>query len=136
MDSSFFKNATKQQKEHIDKMLTLIRKYAPQLIESEGDSKWTDGNIIFKFENSQPGDYVYMINPLANGSISLHIMPFYGVKEYVEKYGEALKPFEAGKSCIHFKSYNDLDEKILIDIIENGTDKFKEIIEEMRSKRR
>lgn len=122
--------STAHQQEQINSILELVRTHAPNLVEMDGDTKWTTGNIVFKYPDyKKEGDYVFMVGALKSGKTTFHLMPLYGVPGMAQKYSQELKSFAAGKSCINFKNYADLPEAALIDIIKTGTPLFKEVYE-------
>ncbi|BCE03080.1 hypothetical protein [Marinicellulosiphila megalodicopiae] len=112
-----------------------ISKHAPELIELEGDSKWTQGNLLFRFPEDEQGFYAFMLGALASKKVSLHIMPLYGIEHFRVKYEQAFKPFISGKSCIQFSKFNDLPQKALLDVVKNGTKQFKSVMQAQRNKK-
>jgi hypothetical protein len=127
-------NASTHQREQIQKVTSFIEKHAPDLNKMDGDSKWTDGAILYKYDGMQDGFYVFMVGPISGDKVSWHMMPLYGVLEFQDKYQEDLKPFEAGKSCINFKNFDDLPLEALEDIVSEGTKAFFPIWEKHRKK--
>ena len=117
-----FKNSPNSDTLHeISLVLNFIRKHAPELIEKEGDSKWTSGHRVFAFKDDEPGMYTFMVGALKSGKVTWHIMPMYGVAEMKNRWSQVLSPFVSGKSCIQFKSFNELPLEALEDIVSNGT---------------
>ncbi len=127
---------TDQQDETIDRVRAFIREHAPDLIETGGDSRWTVGNILFRYESDAPGMYAYMVGPLKNGKVSWHLMPLYAVESIREKCSEPLKPFISGKSCIQFARFDDLPLETLRLLVTDGTPLFKEAMEAHLRKRK
>jgi len=119
----------------IEACVRFIRKHAKDLIEMEGDSKWTKGNLIFRETFDKEGMYTFMVGALASGKVTLHIMPLYAINEFKEKYKDSFAPFSSGKSCIQFKHFKDLPKKELEDIIKNGSKQFKIIMQDYYKKR-
>ena len=66
-----------------------------------------------------------MVGALKNGKVTWHMMPMYGVTEMKEKWSDSLAPYVSGKSCINFKTFSELPEDALLDIVQNGTPMFK-----------
>lgn len=120
----------------VDKTLQFIRKYAPELTEQAGTSKWTDGHTVFFDPATTPDQFVFMVGALKNGKVTWHLMPMYGVPELKERWTEALKPFASGKSCIHFRQFNELPQDALQDIVKHGAPRFSEIVREMKKNKR
>jgi len=120
----------------IEDTIKFIRQHSKNLTEKPGDSKWTDGHCVFCFANDEPGMYAYMVGALKSGKVTLHMMPMYGVAEMKEKWSEDLKPFVSGKSCINFKSFEDLPIAALLDIVQRGTGMFKEEMTAYYAKRK
>ncbi len=109
----------------INKVLEFIRIHAPSLKEKAGSTKWSQGHTVFCFNNEETdGAYVFMIGALKSGKVTWHMMPLYGVEEVKEKYTDNLKPFQSGKSCIQFKSFDDLPLSDLEKIVSEGTPLF------------
>ena len=131
----FKNNPTSSTLKEINLCLAFIRKHAPDLIEVEGDSKWTKGNVIFREDFDKPGMYTFMLGALANGKVTLHLMPLYGIKSLKDKYTTEFKSVSSGKSCIAFKYFNDLPLSALQDIIENGSKQFKIVMQAYYAKR-
>lgn len=120
----------------INKVLSFIRQHAKGLIEKPGDSKWTEGNCLFSFEDDQPGFYTFMVGALKNGKVTWHMMPMYGVVDMKKKWGKELSPFTSGKSCIQFKKFDDLPREALLDIVKNGTAMFQQVMLEHRANKK
>lgn len=120
---------SEHQSRQIQRVCDFIAEHTGELIPCAGDSRWTEGHILFRYESDQPGMYAYMTGPLKNGRVSLHLMPLYALPELRDKYLEAFEPFAAGKSCIHFAHFDELPFDALADIVENGTPRFKAAME-------
>lgn len=129
-------NPSEETLAEINQTLTFIRKFDKTLVEKPGDSKWTDGHTVFCFENDEPGMYTHMVGALKNGSVTWHMMPMYGVTEMKEKWGDALSSFVSGKSCIKFKTFSELPQDALEDIVKNGGPLFKKEMEAYYAKRK
>jgi len=127
---------TDQQDTEIDRVRAFIREHAPYLIEAAGDSRWTEGKILFRFESDEPGMYAYMVGPLKNGKISWHLMPLYAVESIRDQCEALLKPFVTGKSCIAFRSFDDLPLDTLTTVVRDGTPAFQEAMEAHLAKRK
>lgn len=126
---------TEHQRREIDRVCDFIVWHSRDLTQIAGDSRWTEGNVLFRYESDEPGMYAYMVGPLKDGRISLHLMPLYALPELREQHAEAFKPFSAGKSCIHFDSFDDLPQEALKDVIERGTPQFKAAMEAQLDKK-
>lgn len=129
-------DTTDHQATEIDRVRAFIHEHAPDLIETAGDSRWTEGKILFRFESDEPGMYAYMIGPLKNGKVSWHIMPLYAVESIRDACEAALKPFVTGKSCIAFKTFDDLPVDALTTLVRDGTPLFREAMEAHLAERR
>ena len=129
-------DATDQQAAEIDRVRAFIRDNAPDLIETAGDSRWTEGKILFRFESDEPGMYAYMVGPLKNGKVSWHLMPLYAVESIRDACEAALKPFITGKSCIAFQHFDDLPLEALTTLVRDGTPLFHEAMEAHLAKRK
>lgn len=127
-------NADEHQQAQIDKIVDLVTKLAPDLELIPGNSKWSEGNLVFRYPGSDDGVYAFMLGALKNGKTTFHMMPYYGLPDMRAKYDEVFKPFISGKSCINFKNYDDLPLNALEDVVENGTPAFKPIWEEYHKK--
>lgn len=122
-------DANEHQRAEIDRVRAFIREHAPDLTETVGDSRWTEGKLLFRYASDEPGMYAYMVGPLKNGKISWHLMPLYAVESIRESCEAALKPFVTGKSCIAFKSFDDLPVEALTIVVRDGTPLFKEAMD-------
>ncbi|EAR10179.1 hypothetical protein [Reinekea blandensis] len=120
----------------IDKTLQFIRERAPELFEREGATKWTEGHRVF-FDPEGPDDqYTFMVGALKNGNVTWHMMPIYAVPELKERWATALRPFLSGKSCIQFKSFDELPQDALDDIVRKGTPAFGQVLNTLKKKKR
>lgn len=120
----------------IEKTVSFIRKHSKNLVEKPGDSKWTEGHLVFAFQDDAPGMYAHMVGALKNGKVTWHMMPMYGVSEMKEKWSDVLAPFVSGKSCINFKQFEDLPAEALLDIVQQGTPLFKQEMDAYYAKRK
>lgn len=129
-------NPSQQTLVEIEATLAFIRKHQAELVELPGDSKWTSGYKVFRYDSDGEGLYTFMVGALKNGKVTWHIMPLYGVTEIKDKWLDQLQPFVSGKSCINFKKFSDLPEDALIDIVKRGSKLFKEVMIEYHNKRK
>jgi hypothetical protein len=120
----------------IENTLNFIRQHSNELIEIEGDSKWTAGNVLFRDKDEAVGMYTYMVGALSNGKVTLHIMPLYAVDELNSKYSSDFKPFSSGKSCIKFSKFSDLPIDALRDVIQTGAPLFRDVMKAFNAKRK
>jgi hypothetical protein len=110
----------------INKVRDLIRELAPYLEEKDGDSKWTEGKIIFKSPGTPEGYYVYMVGPISSDLTTFHLMPMYSDPDMQKKYIKVLKPFSSGKTSLNFREFEELPLEAIKDIITRGTKPFME----------
>jgi hypothetical protein len=120
----------------IENTLQFIRQHSIDLVEKEGDSKWTQGHTVFAFDDDDPGMYTFMVGALKNGAVTWHMMPMYGVSEMKEKWTESLAPYVSGKSCINFKRFSELPQEALRNIVSNGTPLFQKEMQAYYAKRK
>lgn len=117
------------QSREIERVCDFIAEHGPELTQCAGDSRWTYGNVLFRYRSDNPGMYAYMVGPLENGGVSLHLMPLYALSDLWDKHREAFKPFIADKSCIHFRNFYDLPLDALADVVKEGTPRLKAAME-------
>jgi len=120
----------------IEKTLNFIRQHSKNLVEKPGDSKWTLGQTVFAFPDNKSGMYTYMVGALKSGKVTWHMMPIYGVTLMKEKWQESLASFKSGKSCIQFKSFDELPSDAITDIVRNGTPLFKTEMDSYNARRK
>ena len=111
--------------QEVQKIITLINKLAPELVQVNGDSKWTEKQILFRYPDDVKGSYYFAISRLTSGKISWHMMPYYGIPELQLKWQEKLRAFSKGKSCIHFYKFDELPHDAITAIVEFGSIKFR-----------
>ena len=120
----------------IDKTRRFICEHAPELIEQDGSSKWTDGHRVFYDPDESADQYTFMVGALKNGNVTWHMMPIYAVSELKERWATSLQPFLSGKSCIQFKTFAELPQDALEDIVRNGTPAFQQVLKTLKKKKR
>jgi len=126
----FKNNPSVETLEEINKTLSFIRQHTTGLLEHEGYTKWTQGQIVFSDKIEEQLTFVYMVGALKTGKVTLHIMPYYAVESLREKWSEALNPFISGKSCINFNKFSDLPETAISNILMEGTREFNTLMTE------
>lgn len=117
-------NASDFQMIQINKVRELIHELAPYLEETEGDSKWTAGKIIFKSPGTPEGYYVYMVGPISSDRTTFHLMPMYSDPELQKKYTKVLKPLSSGKTSLNFNEFEELPLEAIRNIVAHGTQPF------------
>lgn len=132
----FKNNPDSKTLKEIEKVLRFIREHSQGLVEKPGDSKWTEGNCLFSYQEDEPGFYTFMVGALKSGNITWHMMPMYGVSEMKEKWAEVLSPHTSGKSCIQFNRFDDLPREALLDIVRNGTPMFQQVMLAHRARKK
>jgi hypothetical protein len=88
---------------------------APSLTEAVHTGRWLNGYIFY---TAEPSTMVYAVGALGRLSVAFHAMPWYGSPELRARYGAAMKPFIAGKSCFHFSDPDALPRAALTGIID------------------
>lgn len=129
-------NPNKETLVEIEKTLSFIRKHDKSLLEKPGDSKWTNGHTVFCFENDEPGMYTHMIGALKSGKVTWHMMPMYGVTEMKDRWSNEMSPFVSGKSCINFKTFDELPIEAIENIVSEGGPLFKLAMDAYYAKRK
>jgi len=105
---------------------------APNLTEAVNSGRWLNEYIFYTVE---PGTMVYALGTVGRESVAFHAMPWYGSSELRARYGAAMEPFIAGKSCFHFSDPDNLPHAALDGII-HATDTFVATVKEMTERRR
>lgn len=120
----------------IDKTRRFICERAPNLTEQDGVSKWTEGHRVFFDPDGSSDQYTFMVGALKNGNVTWHMMPIYAITELKERWATTLKPFLSGKSCIQFKTFDELPTNALDDIVRNGTPAYQQVLVSMKKQKR
>ncbi len=115
--ADYTKALSPEQAAAIHKLRDLILEYSPSLNESIDTGKWFGGMLIY---NTPEGTFVYAVGPRKNGYTAFHMMPYYSSSELQQKHGQELKKILSGKSCIKFKSYDEVPEAAIRDILKNA----------------
>jgi|GEM_PF-1926267 len=85
----------------------------PQAKEEIDTGKWFGGLLTF----STPGGFfLYALGPRRADHTTLHMMPYYGAAELQAKWGPSLKKLMTGKSCMEFRTQEEIPEDALKDI--------------------
>lgn len=75
------------------------------------------GSYHFKYDSGREGDFLATGFALRKSGPTLYVMPGY------QDYGDLLKklgPHKLGKSCLYLKSLEDIDTKVLQQLIKTG----------------
>lgn len=93
-----------------------------QEITSESPKMWGSsiigfGNYHYKYESGREGDFFIVGFSPRKQNLTLYIMP--GFERY-EKLMADLGKYKTGKSCLYIKSLDDVDMKILKELISNS----------------
>lgn len=101
---------------------TMIREIAPKLERSLFGSIIGYGKFHYKSKSGQEGDWFPIGLASQKNYISLYVCATDG-KEYLpEKYVKKLPKASIGKSCVRFKKLQDVDEKVLRELIKIGSE--------------
>ncbi len=115
------------QRESVAAIRNLIAEAHLNLDEAVETGKWWTGLLVYSTVEKVP---VFALGPLSGGFTTFHMMPYYGSAELQSRHGTALRKFLSGKSCIKFKSADQLPLDSLKDII-SCTPKFAEMARAM-----
>ncbi len=121
------------QQEAIRGLRQLVFQYNPTLKEEIDQGKWFGGMLVYA---TKEGQFLYALGPRVQGYTTFHMMPYYGSKELQAKYGEQLKKFLSGKSCIKFKKFQDLPLVAIEGILQVGTSEVLKFMAELKAKKR
>lgn len=80
------------------------------------------GSYHYKYESGREGDAPLVGFSPRKGNISVYVMP--GFEEY-EALMKKLGKYKAGKACIYIKKLDDIDVKILQELIQKSVDYLK-----------
>jgi hypothetical protein len=105
---------------------------APNLAEAVNSGRWLKGYIFYSAESAA---MVYALGTVGRSSVAFHAMPWYASSELRARYGAAMEPFIAGKSCFHFSDPGDLPHAALDGIIDT-TGTFVAMVKEVTSRRK
>ncbi len=110
---AYLEPLTAEQSTAIRGVRELIQELAPGLVEAIDDGKWFRGLLTY---HTADRIFAYALGP-RSGRTTFHMMPFYGSGELQSRHGAALKPFLTGKSCIRFRTVEELPLAALRDIV-------------------
>jgi len=133
--ADYLKPLETQQVECIKLIRGMIVEICPTLTEEIDTGKWFGGMLTYYAD----GIFMYALGPRAGGKSTLHMMAYYMSSELHAKHGEAFKKILSGKSCILFKTIDELPVESIKDIFE-GTPRFvvtmKEFMEARKKKKK
>ena len=129
---AYLEPMTAEQSASIRSIRDMIAELNLHLHEEIDKGKWFGGQLTYYTEDRI---HAYALGPLTGGFTTFHMMPFYGSKTLQERHGPALKKLLSGKSCIKFKTYSQIPEDALRDILA-ATPKYAELAREMFAARK
>lgn len=109
-------------KSDIIKLHKMIQEIAPDLKTSLYGSIIGYGNFHYKSKSGREGEWYVIGLASQKNYISLYICSTDGAQYLPEKYVDRLPKASIGKSCVRFKSLDDLDEKVLRELIQKGAE--------------
>lgn len=120
------------QTEGITAIRRLIFEYIPSAVEAIDEGKWSGGLLTY---NRPDGVFLYALGPRKDGSTTFHMMPYYALPDLQKRYGNDLKKFLTGKSCIKFKRFSDLPQDALRGIL-GSMDSFEDYARQLLEKQK
>lgn len=96
----------------------LIHRLDPGLLERVIDGKWLNGLIGYYADENV---FIYALGPRGEGRITFHMMPYYMNAAHHAAHGPALKRFLTGKSCLEFRSSEELPADAIEAILTGGS---------------
>lgn len=109
-------------KSDIIKLHKMIQEIAPDLKTSLYGSIIGYGNFHYKSKSGREGEWYVIGLASQKNYISLYICSTDGAQYLPEKYVDRLPKASIGKSCVRFKRLDDLDEKVLRELIQKGAE--------------
>ncbi|QQS35841.1 MAG: DUF1801 domain-containing protein [Ignavibacteriales bacterium] len=126
-----FLNSVKDEKQREDSfvildIMTTITKQPPKMW---GPSIIGFGSYHYKYESGHEGDMCLTGFSPRKQSLTLYILPgFEKNKDLMEKLGK----YKTGKSCLYIKKLEDVDMKVLKDLIKRGLAQTKESVKKYK----
>ena len=99
------------------KLLKIMQEITNESPKMWGSSIIGFGNYHYKYESGREGDFFIVGFSPRKQNLTIYIMP--GFERY-EKLMADLGKFKTGKSCLYIKSLDDVDMKILKELISNS----------------
>lgn len=99
------------------KLLKIMQEITNESPKMWGSSIIGFGNYHYKYESGREGDFFIVGFSPRKQNLTLYIMP--GFERY-EKLMADLGKYKTGKSCLYIKSLDDVDMKILKELISNS----------------
>lgn len=120
-----FLNTIENQKKKEDskRILDLMQEISGEQPKMWGGSIVGFGSYHYKYESGREGDFMRVGFSPRKANLTLYIMP--GFERYPHLMAK-LGKFKTGKSCLYIKKLEDVDEKILINLIKSSLQYMKE----------
>ncbi|MCD8485035.1 DUF1801 domain-containing protein [Candidatus Woesebacteria bacterium] len=114
--SAFFADIPEPRKSHFEKLHAFIRKQAPKL-EPYIEGKFLGyGKYHYRYASGREGDWFTVGLGNNKNSLAVYVVCTEDGKYITEKYQDRLKA-DIGKSCIRFKKFEDIDWKVLGELL-------------------
>ncbi len=117
---TFFAKAPAAQRDELLAVDALIRKVAPKLERK----LWSNGSLLgygefhYRYPTGREGDWPILALSARKAHLSLYVCSVTDDGTYVaEAHAKSLAPASVGKSCIRFKSLEDLDRAALTKVL-------------------
>ncbi|MER2559871.1 MAG: DUF1801 domain-containing protein [Myxococcaceae bacterium] len=117
---AFFAKAPAAQRDELLAVDALIRKVAPKLERK----LWSNGTLLgygefhYRYATGREGDWPLLALSARKANLSLYVCSLTEDGTYVaEAHADELAPASVGKSCIRFKSLEDLDRAALTKVL-------------------
>lgn len=117
---AFFAKAPAAQRDELLAVDALIRKVAPTLERK----LWSNGSLLgygefhYRYASGREGDWPLLALSARKTNLSLYVCSLTEDGRYVaEAHAESLAPASVGKSCVRFKSLEDLDRAALTKVL-------------------
>lgn len=118
----YISKLTEPRKSEIKKLNTLIHKSAPKLKETMAFGMIGYGPYHYKYASGREGEWVQVALASQKNYISLYVSCTIDGKYLAETYKGKLPKASIGKSCIRFKKLEDVDQKVVEEILKKAQD--------------
>lgn len=119
--SEYFALLKEPRRSEIKKLHALIRKWAPKLKPYMQDGYLGYGKYHYKYASGREGDWFVIGLASQKNYISLYFCVLDKKQYMAEKYKKKLPRASIGKSCVRFKKLQDVDLKIIKEMISKST---------------
>ncbi|HEX5937968.1 MAG TPA: DUF1801 domain-containing protein [Actinomycetota bacterium] len=118
---AFIEALPEPRRSEIRELDALIRKTAPKLEPFVLSGTLGYGRYRYRGSSGREGEWFRIGLASNEASISLHVMAAEAGRYLVEAYADRLPKAEIGRACVRFKKVQDVDVRVLRDLVRKGS---------------